>query len=276
MPRSRETLVPTPVRPEPPASPHTLRRLRTAMGTWVAIEAGAGSAAQARAGTESAFAAIRDVEWCMHPHRSGSDLERINSAAVGAHVPISAATREVLELARRLHAASDGVFDPCAPEAPGCLPDLELVSGGWVVPHARVVLDLGGIAKGFAVDRAVAALTAAGCTWGLVNAGGDLRAFGPRSLPVLLRTAGGAARLLALENAALAVSELENTGRPSEHRGYYVRAGALSARVGAAVLAGEAAVADGLTKCVMLCSADTRRRVLRAFGARTLAMSGKS
>jgi thiamine biosynthesis lipoprotein ApbE len=44
-----------------------------------------------------------------------------------------------------------------------------------------VKIDLGGIAKGFAVDRAVEALHRHGIAEGLVNAGGDLRAFGPRS-----------------------------------------------------------------------------------------------
>ena len=45
-------------------------------------------------------------------------------------------------------------------------------------------LDLGGIAKGFAVDRAVAAMKAAGGKSGLVNAGGDLAGFGATPWPV--------------------------------------------------------------------------------------------
>src|SRR5581483_5100056 len=50
----------------------------------------------------------------------------------------------------------------------------------------EVMIDVGGIAKGFAVDRAVAALRDFGIPGGMVNAGGDLRAFGvePRAVHV--------------------------------------------------------------------------------------------
>jgi len=51
----------------------------------------------------------------------------------------------------------------------------------------RVIVDLGGIAKGFAVDRAVEALKRAGVPSGAVNAGGDLRVFGLKSELVHLR-----------------------------------------------------------------------------------------
>jgi thiamine biosynthesis lipoprotein ApbE len=44
-----------------------------------------------------------------------------------------------------------------------------------------LIVDLGGIAKGFAVDRAVKALKCAGLASGVVNAGGDLRVFGLKS-----------------------------------------------------------------------------------------------
>src|SRR5258708_22076766 len=49
-----------------------------------------------------------------------------------------------------------------------------------------LALDLGGIAKGFAVDRAVAVLRRHGIRAAVVNAGGDLRAIGP-AVPIHLR-----------------------------------------------------------------------------------------
>ena len=58
------------------------------------------------------------------------------------------------------------------PSASGRLGDLEFVFPHSVIPHRPLHIDLGGIAKGYAVDRALMALQAAGCHGGLVNAGG--------------------------------------------------------------------------------------------------------
>ncbi len=69
--------------------------------------------------------------------------------------------------------------------------DIELPEPEMVVIRKRVALDLGGIAKGFAVDRAIEQLMAAGCIGGQVNAGGDMRVFGENATPVWLRTDRG-------------------------------------------------------------------------------------
>jgi len=63
-----------------------------------------------------------------------------------------------------------------------------------VIPHAPVHIDLGGIAKGYAVDRALMALRTAGCRGALVNAGGDLAVFGNRKHPSSSGTGGGRLR----------------------------------------------------------------------------------
>ncbi len=79
---------------------------------------------------------------------------------------------------------------------------------GCTLRFARpLALDLGGIAKGYAVDRAVAAMQAAGAAAGLVNAGGDLAGFGA-DWPVTLvdpRTRAPAAAVV-LRDEALATS----------------------------------------------------------------------
>jgi thiamine biosynthesis lipoprotein len=244
------------------------------MGTTVAIEARAHSEGAARSALETAFAAVTDVEGRMHPQQGGSDVQRINTASPGERCPIHASTWRVLELARRLHSASDGVFDPCLPQRAGRLDDLELSpfelqGAGWVICRAPVALDLGGIAKGYAVDRATDALIAAGCGAGLVNSGGDLRLFGTEHRTVLLRHAGATYQPLLLENTALAVSDLDAPRRPSGHRGYYVRsANTPPLRRYAAVLAPQAALADALTKCALLCPPERVMRIFREFGAR--------
>ena len=258
----------------PPAGPSAIRRLRIALGTWVAIEAMASSAAAALSGTEAAFAAIAQVDGRMHPTRPGSDLARVNQEALGVRVPIHPSTWWVLQLAQRVHTFTQGVFDPCVPERAGRLADLELSGcsdpAPWALCHAPLSLDLGGIAKGYAIDCAIDALMARGCVAGLVNAGGDLRVFGARREPILLRHTDGTFRPLELENTALAVSDIGARRRPSEHRGYYRRSGSggRPPRRYAAVLAREAAVADALTKCVLLAPTDCATRALQELGGR--------
>src|SRR4029077_2892855 len=122
---------------------------------------------------------------------------------------------------------SDGAFDPTiAPVLAGwgLLPrlagragrerratwrDIKIGPGGAVRFRAPLHLDLGGIAKGFAVDQAVESLRSHGVITALVNAGGDLRALGRRAWPVMVRhpaRPGEAAAELSLCNAAVATS----------------------------------------------------------------------
>jgi FAD:protein FMN transferase len=259
---------------ELPAAPRSVCRLRVALGTLVAVEAEAGTESAASAALESAFHAVAEVDAAMHPTRAGSSVARVNRARPGTRIEIDPATHQLLQLSRRLHQLSDGVFDPCVPELPGGFDDLELSAAAdepWVRCRVPLALDLGGIAKGHAVDRAVEALRQAGAHAGLVNAGGDLRVFGGDCQTVFVRRAGHGARPMALHDTALAVSDLEARERPPEHRGYYVRkAQAVTPRGYAAVLAPSAAVADALTKCLLLCRQATARAALAAFGARSV------
>jgi thiamine biosynthesis lipoprotein len=251
-----------------------MQRLRVAMGTWVTIEAAAPTEPLAVAAIEAAYRAIADVEYRMHPRRAGSELAEINSATPQTRLPIADSTWRVLELAQRVHALCDGAFDPCLPSHPGRLSDLALsapeIKSRSAVCRVPLALDLGGIAKGYAIDRAIEALRAAGCVSGLVNAGGDLRVYG-QSEGVLLRRADGTCAPLTLTNAALAVTDLDVNARqrPAEHQGYYRRCAAASPRSRyAAVVAASAGVADALTKCVLFADAHCTGRALRALDAR--------
>jgi FAD:protein FMN transferase len=256
------------------------------MGTWVVIEATADSQTVAAKAIEAAFAAFAEVERRMHPTRAGSDVARVNAAAPGVRTAIHTSTARVLSLALRLNELTQGVFDPCLPTKCGRLTDLQVSRSSceaefWVIAQAPLALDLGGIAKGYAIDCAVEALREAGCAAGGVNAGGDLRRFGARPEIILLRRADRSYRPHLLENAALAVSDLDEPRRPREHRGYYIRSvirsggSACADTVGAvhrhaAVLAGDAMSADALTKCVLLCAGESARRALASLGGRDL------
>jgi thiamine biosynthesis lipoprotein ApbE len=273
------------------------RRLRVALGTWVAIEAKAQAPSIEQGAIDAAYAAMSVVESQMHPHREGSDIARINSAPLHTPIEVQPDTWRLLQLARRVYDLTEGVFDPCLPTRPGRLQDVEVGSEPVLTRHAPVALDLGGIAKGHAIDRAIEKLRELGCSAGLVNAGGDLRVFGDQEQTILLRqSVGGGATLpgggpggstcvgggsstsaiyrqLQLSNAALAVSDLDATERPAEHQGYYNRAhrpGQPANRRYAAVVAKSAATADALTKCVLLCPDDCTARALSELEARSM------
>ena len=268
----------------PMRHPFPSKRLRIVLGTWVAIEAMAADADEELSAIEAAYAVIGAVATRMHPTRPGSDLAAINSAPLHTPVEVQPDTWHLLKLAQKLYAATEGVFDPCLPSSPGRLPDVEIGSEEedeepTVICHAPVCLDLGGIAKGHAIDRAIATLSAQGCVSGLVNAGGDLRVFGDRKDTILLRR-GREFHPMDLENSALAVSDLDATERPEEHQGYYRRVSPACDEVGraiptperryAAVIAQEAVIADALTKCVLLCPSDLAARALREFAAQSV------
>lgn len=281
----------------------SVRRMRLLMGTWVIIEAQAASggsptaaSAAARAiaddqaasaaglvtAIEQAFAALADIAVRMHPQREGSDLARIASAPLNTPIEIDPSTWRVLQRAKEIHEWSAGVFDACLPSRAGRLSDIELTTPGQVVCRRPVALDLGGIAKGYAVDQAVSVLQASGCVAGIVNAGGDLRVFGPGPQTILVRRGVRAYIPVQLSNAALAVSDVEGSSPPAEHRGYYNRAHQLDTRQTAgkhtttlrqhyaAIVAADAMTADALTKCALLCSQQRLEELLARIGAREL------
>ena len=246
-------------------------KLRVALGTFVAIEAEAADRDTVQRGVAAAFDAVATVERLMHPTRAGSDLAALAECPAGRPLTVHPWTLEVLELCQRLHASSQGIFDPCLDGAPGRMSDLDVTPECSVVPQVRMRVDLGGIAKGYAVDRALSALKEAGCTGGLVNAGGDLAVFGEKSHAGICLAPGRGAALVEIRDAALATSDTCESSRPAEHRGYYHgldRGVPVSGTV--TVSAPCAAIADGLTKCLLLGGAALNGRLLSEFDAKQI------
>jgi thiamine biosynthesis lipoprotein len=247
-------------------------RLRIGMGTFIAIEAGADTREICDLGVSGAFRAVAQVERLMHPTRGGSDLAAMRDCPLDVPLSVHAWTWATLALCKRLNNMSHGIFDPCLPESHGRLPELELRPPRSIIQRARLQLDLGGIAKGFAVDRAIDALRRNGCHGGLVNAGGDFAAYGDRERDVQCRRRDGRAAVVKLRNAALATSDTENESRPAEHRGYYNGADRFANVSGhAAVIAREAVIADALTKCLLAGDSPSNAVLLEAFDARQIA-----
>ncbi len=245
----------------------TVQRARPSMGTLCIIEAHGASdenAFEVKSAVEDAFQLLKRIEMLMHPVH-GIDLSRINRS-ISHVIDVDAMTWRLLQLIKQIHNASDGVFDPCLPTHEGTMHDVELLPEHQLICHAPVMMDLGGIAKGFAIDLAIEHLQAAGCCGGLVNAGGDVRAFGIAQEIYINK--GDEILRWSLQDQALAVSQYINRDRPSEHQGYYLRNSQTSPLYcHVAVSAPSAAVADALTKCVMWNSVDRNQQLCQTFNA---------
>jgi FAD:protein FMN transferase len=272
-----------------------VRRAKPLLGTFVEIAVDDVAGAQAEDAIDAAFAAVARVHALMSFHDSGSDLSRLNAAA-GSAVAIDAWTYTVLQAALELNRRSNGLFDigvapvlqrlgmlPAAPARSHARRERRSRDGFELLPNevARlqpdIRIDLGGIAKGFAVDRAVAALQELGIPSGLVNAGGDLKVFGANAHTIHIRDPRDPAAVLAavaLRDEALATS----AGRCDPFRGRSVGectiiepgSGApVRAIRGASVRAASCMMADALTKVVMI-AGECAGAVLDHYGARAL------
>lgn len=182
--------------------------MRPLMGTFITIRADSVpflTVEQLETAVQSAFRGVECVEQRMSFHRSRSDIGRLNRGRTGMILRVHRWTHVVLAEAIRLWQVSGGVFD-CnvgthlirAGLLPGSIlggsrrharpgAAITLRPGHKVLLNRSVTLDLGGIAKGFAVDKAVETLKAHGDKNGLVNAGGDLRVFGMNPQPIWVR-----------------------------------------------------------------------------------------
>ena len=248
------------------------RRLRPYLGTYVEVRVRGLAKAVAISAINQAFEAIATVEQLISAHDRRSDLGRIFDA--NDTTAVHPWTFEVIEAAQVLYRLSHGVFDASVGailERQGSLPlwsktrgrqdtgtmaDVELLDKPRLRCHQPLRLDLGGIAKGFAVDRAVDVLIRAGAKAGGVNAGGDFRIFGANDEPLIIRDPAAPQRLLCagkIQSGAVATSSGYFHRRLQDCRpaSPYIdpRTGtALDLRDSVTVIAPSAMWADALTK----------------------------
>lgn len=260
-------------------SADSVRRCQPLLGTYVEIEAAGPGNAIPEAITR-AFDAVREVQSLMNVHDPASELSRMNREASRRPFPLHPWTLRVLMAALRLAEESRGAFDPTvsaetSDSRRGTWRDVELRAEGTVVYRRPLRIDFGGIAKGFAVDRALEVLRRHGMKRGWVNAGGDLRGFGCGSRAIHLRhpVLGGVLdEPLVLGNGALATSASTFTHGPRATPG---RCGVMDPRTRSAlnaarsvtVLAPTCLWADALTKVVWVLGAQAAP-VLRRHRAR--------
>lgn len=184
------------------ASANWYSESREMMGTQVTVELWSEDKAQGLQIIEQAMAAMQRVDRMMNPLNPDSALYQVNQQAYAAPVSVPEALFGVIERALHYSRLSDGAFDISFASVgkyydyrAGRAPSAEFVAQKRKHINYRAIalnpknhsvafhtgdlqVDLGGIAKGYAVDQAITVLIEAGIVAGFVSAGGDSRVLG--------------------------------------------------------------------------------------------------
>jgi len=174
------------------------------MGTFAHIVAVSTSSKIAGNCVEAAFEKLRNIDEMMSYRAEASQLSGLNRQAHKGPVKVSEELFEVLSVAVKYSRKTDGTFDVTIgpvvdlwrkAEKDGKKPTEDAVAQARSkVGYEKLILnednktvqfridgmrlDLGGIAKGYAIDLAVEAMKAGGAVGGMVDVGGDIRCFG--------------------------------------------------------------------------------------------------
>ncbi len=210
-------------------------RTAALMGTQIKVELWHEDRGKAEALIDAVLAEIDRVEQAMSPYIESSEVYRINQLAASARVPVSHELSDLIDQALQYSKRSNGAFDitfasvgflydyrqGISPDASTLAEKLEAISYKHIVLNRekhwirftddRVKIDLGGIAKGYAVDRAVELLQRASIKHALVRAGGDTRLIGDRKgrpwwLGIKNPRGEGHVSVMPLENVAVSTS----------------------------------------------------------------------
>lgn len=191
----------TPVRT---AAAGWLQREASIMGTAIGVLLWCDDRSRGEAAIDAVIAEMHRIDAAMSPYKADSELSRINREAAQRAVPVSAELFSLLQRSLHFSRLSGGVFDVTYAAvghlydyrrgvAPG---EKQLARARAAVGYRGLVLDsaartvrfatdgmridLGGFAKGHAVELGAAILRRFGIAHGIVSAGGDSRLVGDR------------------------------------------------------------------------------------------------
>jgi len=176
-----------------------VERVQFHMGTYARVLIYGGDNQDA----EAAFDAIRELDDLLSDYKPESEISRINSMAGKKPVAVSDEVIEILGTAKSVARETGGSFDPTIgaltigvyrfgresntiPSDEAIRKARSLVNYRWLrfgggrayLEKEGMMIDLGGIGKGYAVDKAVGTLKDRGVGQGLVSLSGDIRVFG--------------------------------------------------------------------------------------------------
>jgi len=177
------------------------KRTRILLGTAVTVKVWADNKGDALTYVDAAFAEMASID-SICGYEKGSEVDRIN-ANTGKSVSVSSDVARVVEKSVKYSRLSNGALDvtidpvfrlwhrfegeslsvPSRSSIDSALVFVDFegiaVEDSSVRVHTEgASMDLGAVAKGYAVDRGIAVLESLGASGGLIDAGGDIRAFG--------------------------------------------------------------------------------------------------
>jgi len=180
------------------------KRDEAIMGTLIRVEVWADAPKAGESAISDVMAEMRRIDRAMSPYKADSELSKVNRDAHKKPVVISRELYDLIVRAEKLSVQTDGAFDitfssvgymydyrlrvvPSEEQIKKALPAIDY-RRIKLDPAKRTIfferegmrIDLGGIAKGYAVDRGIGILKRHNITHGLVTAGGDSRVLGDR------------------------------------------------------------------------------------------------
>ena len=192
---------------QPSNAPYAFSRETVTMGSSLQVTLWTANDPGATAATDAVFAEFDRLDRLMSVWKEGSDVLRLNAAAGREPVRVSPETLEVLTVARQISEWTDGKFDvtfgalsglwkfdqdqddsiPPASAVAARLPDVDYTAldidaarGTAFLRRPGMRAHLGGIGKGYAIDRAAAILRMRGFNDFMIQSGGDLFVSGRR------------------------------------------------------------------------------------------------
>jgi FAD:protein FMN transferase len=281
------------------AAGHWLRRDEGVMGTAITVELWCEERAPGEAAIDAVMAEMHRIDRAMSPHKPDSELSRINREAGAKAVPLSAEMARLLERAADFATLSGGAFDITYAAVGqlydyrrGIRPDAaSLARATALVGHRGLVLDmaartvrfardgmridLGGFAKGHAVDNAARILQHRAIRHAMVSAGGDSRVIGDRrGRPWTIgvrhpRRPGEMAALLPLEDTSISTSGdyeryFEANGERFHHLIDPSTGRSPSSVHSVTVLAEDGLTTEALSKCVFVLGVEKGLRLIES------------
>jgi thiamine biosynthesis lipoprotein len=281
-----------------PAHAEWVRRITDGiMGTRITVELWADDTAKGDAAIDAVLDEMRHVDDSMSTYKPTSEVSQVNANAAAAPMPISKELFDLLVTAKQYSVITDGAFDityasvgylydfrkhqrPDEQQIKQALPavdfhHLELDAKKQTVHFSQkgVRIDLGGIAKGYSVDRGIEVLKSLGFTRAYVSAGGDSRIIGDRfGKPWMVgirdprKGAGEVITRIPLVDAAISTSgDYERFFEEDGVRYHHIidpHTGHSASKVRSATIIGQAAVrTDGLSKTAFVLGPDEAMKI---------------
>ena len=188
-----------------PAHAEWVRRVTDGvMGTRITVELWSQDKDKAEQAIDAVLAEMRHIDESMSTYKPTSEVSQVNSRAADGPMPISKELFDLLTTAKEYSVITEGAFDityasvgymydfrkHIRPDEGQIAKALPAVNYRHVLLDAKlqtvqfsqhgVRIDLGGIAKGYSVDRGIDVLKSLGVTRAYVSAGGDSRIIGDR------------------------------------------------------------------------------------------------